>query len=50
MVGNIFMEHDLISNDFWYKIKMYNFDPYNVLLSYCYKYAPDWFCAPGSHL
>ncbi len=22
----------LISNDFWYKIKMYNFDPYNVLL------------------
>ncbi len=23
----------LISNDFWYKIKMYNFDPYNVLLS-----------------
>ncbi len=23
----------LISNGFWYKIKMYNFDPYNVLLS-----------------
>ncbi len=23
----------LISNDFWHKIKMYNFDPYNVLLS-----------------
>ncbi len=22
----------LISNDFWHKIKMYNFDPYNVLL------------------
>ncbi len=29
------MEHDvyLISNDFWHKIKMYNFDPYNVLLA-----------------
>ncbi len=23
----------LISNDFWHKIKMYNFEPYNVLLS-----------------
>ncbi len=23
----------LISNDFWHIIKMYNFDPYNVLLS-----------------
>ncbi len=23
----------LISNDFWHKIKMYNFDPYNVLLN-----------------
>ncbi len=23
----------LIFNDFWHKIKMYNFDPYNVLLS-----------------
>ncbi len=22
----------LISNDFWHDIKMYNFDPYNVLL------------------
>ncbi len=22
----------LISNDFWHKIKMYNFEPYNVLL------------------
>ncbi len=22
----------LISNDFWHKIKMYNFDPYNVFL------------------
>ncbi len=23
----------LISNGFWHKINMYNFDPYNVLLS-----------------
>ncbi len=23
----------LISNDFWHKIKMYNFDPYYVLLA-----------------
>ncbi len=23
----------LISNDFWHKREMYNFDPYNVLLS-----------------
>ncbi len=23
----------LISNDFWHEIKMYNFEPYNVLLS-----------------
>ncbi len=23
----------LISNDFWHKIKKYNFEPYNVLLS-----------------
>ncbi len=23
----------LISNDFWHIIKMYNFDPYNVLLT-----------------
>jgi len=29
------MEHDLylISNDFWHKRKMYNFDSYNVLLA-----------------
>ncbi len=28
------MEHDLnISNDFWHKRKIYNFDPYNVLLA-----------------
>ncbi len=30
-VQNIFMEHDLI--DFWHKIKIYNFDPYTVLLT-----------------
>ncbi len=23
----------LISNDFWHKIQMYNFEPYNVLLA-----------------
>ncbi len=23
----------LTSNDFWHKIKMYNFDPYNVFLA-----------------
>ncbi len=36
MVGNllnIFMEHDLYPNDFWHKIKIYNFYPYNVLLA-----------------
>ncbi len=27
------MEHDLISNDFWHKRKIYNFDPYNVFLA-----------------
>ncbi len=29
------MEHDLYlyRNDFWHKIQMYNFDPYNVLLA-----------------
>ncbi len=27
------MEHDLNPNDFWHKIKMYNFDPYNALLA-----------------
>ncbi len=33
-VQNIFMEHDLnILMIFWHKIKMYNFDPYNVLLA-----------------
>ncbi len=32
---NIFMEHDLylISNDFWHKRKINNFDPYNVFLA-----------------
>ncbi len=28
---NIFMKHAL--NDFWHKIKMYNFEPCNVLLA-----------------
>ncbi len=32
-VQNIFMEHDLYPNDFWHKRKIYNFDPYNVLLA-----------------
>ncbi len=35
-VQNIFMEHDLnllMIFKIKYKIKMYNFDPYNVLLS-----------------
>ncbi len=27
------MKHDLYYYDFWHKRKMYNFDPYNVLLS-----------------
>ncbi len=31
MIGNLLKI--LISNDFWHKIKIYNFDPYNVLLS-----------------
>ncbi len=47
---DIFMEHDL-NNDFWHKIKMYNFDPYNV--GYCYKYSCavyDCVCAPGTHI
>uniref|UniRef100_A0A671Q1S9 Interferon-induced protein 44-like n=1 Tax=Sinocyclocheilus anshuiensis TaxID=1608454 RepID=A0A671Q1S9_9TELE len=30
---NIFMEHDLYPNDFWHKIKIYNFDPCNVFLA-----------------
>ncbi len=30
-IQNIFMEHDL--NDFWRKIKMYDFEPYSVLLA-----------------
>ncbi len=32
---NIFMEHDLylISQWFWHKIKMYNFDPNNVIMA-----------------
>ncbi len=58
MVGNvlnIFMEHDLnILMIFVIKEKMYNFDPYNVLLAIttniptCVTY--DCFCAPGTHI
>ncbi len=36
ILQNIFMEHDLYliyPNDFWHKRKIYNFDPYNVLLA-----------------
>ncbi len=39
MVGhlqNILMEHDLdllYTNDFWHKIKIDHFDPYNILLA-----------------
>ncbi len=41
----------LISNDFCHKIKMYNFEPYNVLLSISTNIAAayDCFCAPGTH-
>ncbi len=40
----------LISNDFWHKIKMYNFDPYNALLSIATNIAAayDCFCAAGT--
>ncbi len=46
---NIFMEHDLylISYVFWHKIKIYNFDPYNVFLAIATNIARaiyDWFC------
>ncbi len=37
----------LISNDFWHKRKIYNFDSYNVLLAIATK-IPPCFCAPGS--
>ncbi len=42
----------LISNDFWHKRKIYNFDPYNVLLAIATNIpaAYDCFCAPGSHI
>ncbi len=42
----------LISNDFWHKRKINNFDPYNVFL-FIAKYTPatqHCFCAPGSHI
>ncbi len=48
-VQNIFMEHDfyLISNDFWHKRKMDNFDPHNIFLAIA---TIDWFCAPGTQM
>ncbi len=36
---NIVMEHD--PNNFWHKEKIYNFDPYTVLLAIA---TYDWFC------
>ncbi len=38
----------LISNDFWHKIKMYNCDPYTVLLAIAAAY--DCVCAPGTQM
>jgi len=42
----------LISNDFWHTIKMYNFDPYNVLLAISTNIAAayDCVCAPGTDM
>ncbi len=45
-VQNIFMQHDLNTNDFWHTIKIYNFDPYNVFLAI----GTSTFCAPGSQI
>ncbi len=50
MVGISSWNMILISNDFWHKIKMYNFDSYNVLLTKYSCAAYDCFCAPGTHL
>ncbi len=50
---NIFMEHDLnILIVFYYKRKMYNFDPYNVLLAIATNIPVtyDCFCAPGTQM
>ncbi len=48
------MQHDLdILMDIWHKRKIYNFEPYNVLLSIATKYscaAYDCFHAAGSHI
>ncbi len=42
------MEHDLnILMIIWHKIKINNFDPYNVLLAIA---AYDCFCVPGSDI
>ncbi len=40
----------LISNDFWHKRKMYNFDPYNVFLAKYSCAAYDCACAPGTQI
>ncbi len=39
-----------ISNDFWYKIKINGFDPYNVVIAKYTHATCDWFCCPGSHM
>ncbi len=39
------MEHDL--NDSWHNIKIYNCDPFSVLLAIA---AYGCFCAPGSNM
>ncbi len=47
------MEHDLnILIIFYYKRKMYNFDPYNVLLAIATNIPVtyDCFCAPGTQM
>ncbi len=47
---NIFMEHDLnILMIFWHKRKMYNFDPYNVLLAIATN-IPVLLMSAGSHI
>ncbi len=43
------MEH--YPNDFWHKIKMYNFEPYNVLLAIAINIPVLLMtCAPGTRL
>ncbi len=44
------MEHDLYyPNDFGHKRKIYNFDPFNLLLSIATN-IPVLLCGPGSHI